>query len=158
MSNLSNFLDVFVERLEAIYTKGNGYFLLNNVYQLQENNQELKLAKGYGFKLDAANLPATEQIGCYLELERQITVFHTRKSMVLDNDRMRFFEAEKALLEDQRLLLIELQNNWDLYYSNDNKITSLKFDGDSGILPVFDGRSDFIKIESQFILNYEEPI
>jgi hypothetical protein len=79
MSNLSNFLDVFVERLEAIYTKGNGYFLLNNVYQLQENNQELKLAKGYGFKLDAANLPATEQIGCYLELERRITGFQHSK-------------------------------------------------------------------------------
>lgn len=158
MSNLSNFLDVFVQRLGAIYTSGQGYFLLNNVYRIDENNQELKLAKGYGFTLDAANLPVTEQIGCYLELERRITVFHTRKSMALDNDRMRFFEAEKALLEDQRLLLVELQENWDLYYSNDNKITSLKFDGDSGILPVFSNRSDFIKIESQFILSYEEPI
>jgi hypothetical protein len=155
MSNLSNFIDVLVQRLGAVYTQGNGYFLIPNSL---EPNSELKLAKGYGLSIGSGNPPTIQQIGCYLEVQRQITIVHTRKSIALENDRLRVLEAEKALLEDQRLLLVELQENWDLYYSNDNKITSMKFTGDSGIAPIFPGRSDFIKIESQFILDYEEPL
>lgn len=157
MSNLSNFLDVLAQRLEAIYTHGNGYFLLPNPYKL-EGTSDLKLAKGYGIKLEGGNPPNIQQIGCVIEIDRSITIVNTRKSISVENDRMRIFEAEKALLEDQRLLLVELANNWDLYYANENKITSMDYVGDSGIVPVFPERSDMIKIETNFKLNYEESL
>jgi hypothetical protein len=157
MSNLSNFYDTLKSRLAVIYPQNSGYYLLSRPFEV-EKNDELKLNKGYGLVMGPGAPANNREIGCNVEVVRQITIVNTRHAPALELDRDKKFSAEKSLLEDQLLILKEFETNFGAYYSAGNLVADINYDSDNGIELVFPTREDFIVIRTTFRFRYKEAL
>lgn len=156
-SNLSLFYDTLKSRLPDLYPSSQGYKLITKPFTL-EANDELSLARGYGFII-GPGLPATQrEIGCIIEIVRQLTIINTRRAPALELDRDKKFSAEKELLEDQLIILREFEENTGVYAASANLVADINYDSDNGIETVFPGREDFIVIRTTFRFRYKEAL
>lgn len=151
MSNISDAYDALVTRLETILPSHNR---LPNPYKPDENaDEQLKLA--WGVQVSTGN-NSERNISCKLSIERSIIVVLTRRFFAPDLVEDRMEVPEKALLEDQFLVIDDFEKDPTL--NDSTAICKMRYDSDSGIEYVKSDEDNFIKIESTFLIEYFEDL
>lgn len=143
MSKVSTIIDAVDTRLDSLFSASK--IKIPNPYSLEDNN-EMFLREGYGFKIGTASVEASEF--CNYAYSLNFIVVITKEVLKLDSDNAVYKTASKALLED----LKTLQDNM-LGYSQLNQgdsIELIRFEGSDGIEFIKNDKSNFIFLEASF--------
>ena len=152
MSILSDIYDEIVSVLETNYPDHNK---LTNPYSIEENNEQA-LRQGYGLAVGPSQ--NTQRFtGCKMSIAREFRVIFTRQVYALEQDIDAKQEADKQLMEDQRLLIKEIEKDPQLDVGS-NGLTKFVFTEDTGIEYVHPEKQSFIKLETIFIMEYIENL
>ena len=151
MSLLSSLIDAIDTRLAVILPS---HHVLTDPYQINRNS-ELSLKQGYGLAINSGT-NTNRQIGCALTIQRDITVTISRNFITREFDQATKETTYKNLIEDQLLVIKEFEKDPSISYTLGNKMTNFVFRNDSGIIPVFDGKFDYLMIQSVFSIEYYE--
>jgi hypothetical protein len=121
-----------------------------------ENNVGLDLANGYGVSIeDGENTNKVQE--CYKTIERTITIPLTKEVYAHNHDKTAFKTAEKAMLEDQYKLIMEIESNEAL----NNLVINADYADDTGIerlLLELEGRGtkQYLLTRIRFLFEYIE--
>jgi hypothetical protein len=148
MSLVSTILDSFKGRVADLLPN---HIELPNPYQV-DSNPENFLDLGWAVAVGSGENSA-RQTGCSVSIQRTIQVTITRKFIATDIEKVKKFDAVKALLEDAWLVIEDFEYNNEV-----NGASRTSYNSDSGIVTVFDNRSDFIKIDLTFSCEYFENL
>lgn len=151
MSNISDAFDAIKDLLVATFPN---HLQLVNPYDLNENTTQ-SLLKGWGLAIGPGE-NSNRKLSCQLSIKRSINIPLTRvrhgSSLLVGNKETN----EKLLLEDQYLLIKALEK--DPTVNNNEVITSMKFQNDQGIQPVFSENDHYIALVSTFEIEYFEDL
>lgn len=154
MSNITTIIDGINTRLAAILTPGAGYSELINAYQVnEENNTPQSLAQGWGLTIENGSR-GERLISCQFAIIRSFTVILTRRSVSLKSDQTTRTNVQKSLLEDQFLVIQDFETSPKL--GIDANIMNTEYDTDSGILLLNAEDFSFLKLETNFTIEYLE--
>jgi len=148
MSNITTIYDLFVTRLGVIYPS---HSKLTNPHKIEENNDML-LKLGYGLRM-GPGLNTKRHLACKASIEREITIVFTRKHFALEQTLTPKQTVEKALLEDQFLLIKDVETYPDL---ENTVIAKIEYVSDRGIEFIYGDKDNFIQLETVFNFEYFE--
>ena len=151
MSNISSSYDAIVTRLGVLFPN---HLRMHNPYN-PELNPESVLNKGYGIQM-LSGVNTERNLSCLLSISRTIVIVLTRNYFSKELDTLTKASVEKTLLEDQFILIKDLEK--DSTVNASSYITTFKYSSDSGIQSVFTDKNSFIKIETNFSLEYFEDL
>ena len=147
MSNVSTIFDNFLALLQTEFASKTQ---LANPFSVQNNNDNI-LKEGYGLRYGPASLPDFD-LTSFQGYSREIVVILTKQVFKTDNDTDNFSTAQKAMVEDQNTLINSLAKNRTF----DSSTVSVEFTGDSGIEFIFNGKFNFLYLETSFEIQYKE--
>lgn len=150
MSNISSSYDALKARLVAVLPN---HAILTNPYAPSENS-ESALKQGQGIRLGAAT--NSHRAFKLLSVQRTVDVVITRRFYASEMNRTGKETAEKALLEDQFLMLQDIESNPTLGVSS--AVTAFGYESDAGIEYVFSDDKPFLMIVTTFLLEYLESL
>lgn len=151
MSLISTGFDALVARIESVLDASiNGYSRIPNPYNI-EDNTELKLRKGYGVAMLAAE-NTNRQVNCKFSVSRNMEVVLTRLYTGKEEDAPGKSALEKLLLEDQYAIINDLEQ--DISINGSTMYT--RYVSDSGIEFVSGVTGRFFMLKTQFSLEYLE--
>lgn len=151
MSKVSDSYDAFKARVSAVLPS---HFVLPNPYA-PEQNSENALRVGQGVKF-MGGLNSNRSLSCQLSIRRQIEVVITRKYYGSELMTANKTTVEKALLEDQYLVINEVEK--DPTNALSSVVVQARFESDSGIEFVFNDDKPFLMIRTIFALEYIENL
>ncbi len=117
---------------------------LLNPYETEDNNS-LRLKQGYSLEIgpsaDTGNMPSG------IDFSRAIGITLTKINIASDKSSGDRKTKEKELLAEQLSLIAALKSGLTL-------VNTVSFLGDDGIEYVFNEREDYLKLRSNFNINY----
>ena len=150
-------MSIISSAYEAIETKLDSLFSAThkkiNYPQVIENNDTLTLARGYGFYISFSS-NTEKMVSCQLSLLREVNILLTIVNRGTHLDTNIRETAEKQLLEDQFTLIKALEKEPTVQ----DQLAYFKFSSDNGIEQVFDDKSNYLVIESTFLMEYFENL
>jgi len=151
MSIISTAYDAFVTRIETVLDVAtNGHTRLSNPYKPDENNERL-LVKGYGIVMGPGS-NTNRQVNCKFSVSRQMEIVLTRQYFAREDDAVSKADTEKALFEDQYLLI----NDFEQDISINGQTMYTRWESDSGIEYVSSATDRFLMLRTTFSLEYLE--
>jgi hypothetical protein len=151
MSKASDAYDALKARVAAVLPS---HFVLPNPYA-PEQNSELALKQGQGVKMLGA-INSNRSLSCQLSLRRGVEVVITRKYFGSEMMTSNKSSIEKALFEDQYLIIKEIEKDPTIALTS--VVVQTRFESDSGIEFVFNDDKPFLMIRSLFTLEYIENL
>lgn len=154
-TNISTAFDAIKAKLATLYPPGSGYYQLTNPYNIEENTDSAK-ELGWGIALGhGAN--TKRNLSNQMSLQRTIRIILTRRRYANELDTDSKESAEKSLLEDQFLLIRSLELEPAINNATSG-ITRFVYVGDDGIESVLADNDSYIKLSSEFELEYFESL
>lgn len=150
MSIISNGIDAFVARMQALYPAAQGWQQLPNPYKPEEN-PDIFLKQGWGLAFGSAE-NSNRQVNCKYSVARSVTVILCRITDALENDASLKVAADKALFEDQAILINDLEQ--DIAVNGTTMYTRWETDG--GIEYIKGDTDRFLMLRTEFRLEYLE--
>jgi hypothetical protein len=151
MSIITNAYDALLARIETkLDTAQEGYFRLPNPYKPAENNDRF-LLKGYGIVLGPGQ-NTNRFVNCKFSINRNVTIVLTRQYFAREDDAEGKAVTEKALFEDQYILINDLEQ--DISVNGQTMYT--KYEADSGIEYVQGSTDRFLMLRTDFSMEYIE--
>lgn len=151
MSLISDGFDALILRVETVLDAAtNNYTRLPNPYNV-EDNTEIKLRKGYGVALQAAE-NTNRQVNCKFSVSRTMEVVLTRLYTGYEENAVEKASTEKLLLEDQYKIINDLEQ--DVTINGTTMYTRWETDG--GLEYVSGETGRFLMLKTQFSLEYLE--
>lgn len=148
MSILASTLDGMISKLGTLFPS---YSRLANPYSLDQNAEPF-LSLGYGIKLlGASNSKKSQSVVC---VDRKIAVVQTRSYIAIDSDPTVKEDTEKLLISDQMTLIKDLEVDFTL----GGVVQEIAYASDAGIESVYSNQKQFLKIETQFSVQYIESL
>ena len=141
MSNITTIYNAFKLELTTLFPNKT---LIPNPYSINDNNDNL-LKDGYGLRYGPAGLPSFD-LPTFQGYSREIIVPFTKQIYRTDGNLSSFEVAQLAMLEDQNTLINSLAKNRTF----DDSVVSVEFTSDSGIEFIFDGKFNFLLMETSF--------
>lgn len=151
MSKASDAYDALKARVAVVLPN---HFILPNPYA-PEQNSELALKQGQGVKFLGA-LNSERSLSCQLSLRRSVEVIVTRKYFGSELMTATKSSVEKALFEDQYLVIREVEKDPSVALTS--VVVQTRFESDSGIEFVFNDDKPFLMIRSLFSIEYIENL
>lgn len=151
MSKITTAYDALKARVVALLPT---HLALTNPYA-PEQNTEMALKIGYGIRV-AAGENSKRNLSCVLSVNRGMEIVLTRKYYGSELNRDAKEAAEKALLEDQFLLIKDVEKDPTLALSG--TLCKFEYVGDTGIEFVFNEDKPFLMIVSSFNMEYFENL
>ena len=148
MSKVSDVYDALDALVAATLT---GYMKIPNPYVVDQNNN-LILDKGYGITFNDAVNPQDFST-CKVAIERTFGVILFNRVTTTDHNLAQRATLEKALLEDQFLLLKAVEADPDL----DGSAANARYESDTGILMEGD-KLRYMFLETVFSIKYIENL
>jgi len=150
MSQISTAYDNFLARVAAVLTSGNGWKQVPNAYAI-EKNPEPYLNQGYAVGFGAGTNTKRLQSRT-VSVAREFFVTICRVNDNLEDEVTGIQTAEKALLEDLKLLIADMETNQTL---NAGEILC-SYVGDGGIESVDGETREILSIKANFLIEYFE--
>lgn len=151
MSKIVDSIDALKARIAAVLPN---HKELTNPYETDENPETI-LKQGFGVRI-REGVNSNRSGSCILSVQRTIEIVLTRKYYAYELNRTAKENTEKALLEDQFLVLQDIEGEPTI--GNSNAVTQFGYTGDSGIEFVFSDEKPFYQLVSQFRLEYLEDL
>lgn len=150
MSTISTVYDNLITLIPAKLPAG--YVRLPNAYKIHENDETyLK----QGFCVGFGHGKNTERlVGNKLTIQRALTLTLTRKLYSLEHAAAGKAATEKLLFEDQLILIQNFETDPTLNQS----AMLTKYQSDNGMEYVYNGKDEFIMIQSLITVDYLEPL
>lgn len=148
MSILASSLDSLISKMDGLFP---GAERLPNPYD-PSLNPEPYLAFGYGIMIGSSSESRAMQSS--VGIKRKISIIQTRSFIAVNSDPSTKEDAEKLLIEDQISLLKNLENDFNL----GGLVNEVAYVSDGGIQSVFSNQKQFLKIETQFSMQYVESL
>jgi len=155
MSNISTAFDQIKLRMQTLFPSGDGWVQMANPYEPEQNTLAV-MNKGWGIALGPGT-NTNRNLSCKLSVQRSISVTIMRRRYANELDIDPKETAEKALLEDQYILIKDFEKTPALNNSTSG-ITRFQFASDAGIENVFAGEEAFIKLVTTYELEYFEHL
>ncbi|RTL05189.1 hypothetical protein EKK58_08555 [Candidatus Dependentiae bacterium] len=155
MTNISTAFDAIKTLLATLYPQADGWIQLTDPYNIEGNSLSMH-NKGWGVAL-GPGVNTNRQLECRLSVQRTISITLTGRRYANELHTENKEVAEKELLEAQFLLIQALEKEPQLNNSSSG-ITRFRYASDSGIENVIAGNDAFIKIVSDFELEYFEQL
>lgn len=151
MSDITDVYTALQTRLAAIYPN---HRRLTNPYKIDQN-AETNLFLGYGVQvLPGEN--SKRNISCKISIQRTFLVILVRKFRSLELDRIGKETTEKALLEDQFLLIKDIESDPNLGVPT--IVARAEWLNDGGISFVFGDKDSYMKLENTVEVEYFEDL
>lgn len=151
MSIISTAYDALLTRVETVLDVAtNGHTRLPNPYKPEENNERF-LVKGYGIVMGAGS-NTQRLVNCKFTVNRQMEIVLTRQYFAREDDASAKADTEKALFEDQYLLI----NDFEKDISINGQTMYTRWESDSGIEYVSANTDRFLMLRTIFSLEYLE--
>lgn len=155
MSNISTAFDAIKTRMQALFPEAQGWVQMANPYEPEQNTLAVH-NKGWGIAL-GPGVNTNRNLSCKLSVQRQVIVTFLRRRYANELDIEPKETAEKAILEDQFVLIKDFEKTPALNNSTSG-ITRFQFASDAGIENVFAGEEAFIKLVTTYELEYFEHL
>lgn len=155
MSNISTAFDQIKLRMQTLFPEASGWVQMANPYEPEQNTLAV-MNKGWGIALGPGT-NTNRNLSCKLSVQRSISVTIMRRRYANELDIDPKETAEKALLEDQYILIKDFEKAPALNNSTSG-ITRFQFASDAGIENVFAGEEAFIKLVTTYELEYFEHL
>lgn len=155
MSNISTAFDEIKLRMQTLFPSGDGWIQMANPYEPEQNTLAV-MNKGWGIALGPGT-NTNRNLSCKLSVQRSISVTIMRRRYANELDIDPKETAEKAILEDQYILIKDFEKAPALNNSTSG-ITRFQFASDAGIENVFAGEEAFIKLVTTYELEYFEHL
>ncbi len=150
MSKVTTLYEDLIAKMVSLYPD---HKRLHNPYSVSENNERF-LQKGWGIQVLSGN-NSQRQVSCQLSVERDFGIVLSRKWFSMEQRTAQKETAEKALLEDQFLLLDAFSGAADQI---SDAIVRSQFVSDSGILFVTGEKDNFIHVVTLVRIEYFENL
>lgn len=159
MSAISLAYDALNTLIGTTLPAASGWAELINPY-VPESNDELTYEKAWGLAFGAGN-NSNRVIGCEMSIQRSFTVTLCRKTFagVLNRGPEQLIArktAEKALFEDLKLIVNELEKN--VTVNNSTPIIKTVYVADSGLEFIRDDSHNLLMIRAEFQTEYFEKL
>ncbi len=149
-TNISSVYDAFVTRIGAVLTS---HVRLSNAYSIEENT-EPALKLGWALQIGPA-IKSPRHISCKISIVRTFNLVLTRKVYASELDATAKASTDKSLLEDQFLVIEDVEGEPTM---GSAVVAKSNFLGDSGVEFVHTDKDNFIKLVSQFEVEYFEDL
>lgn len=149
MSTISTAFDKIITKVS---TELSSHARLTQPNKIEQNPERI-LALGYGVAFGGAT-EADLQLGCDYVLNRNINILISRKYFAHEFDIESKQVTEKALFEDEKLILDAFASDNNL----DGTVVDFKFISDDGLEFVFTEKDQFMFISMNYELTYLEPV
>ncbi len=151
MSFISDVYDALQARITAVLSS---HLTLENPYALEECTEQV-LVQGVGIAMGPAT-NTNRYIGCQkMSIRREFHVIITREVTATKFNTSSRASAEKTLFEDQKTILDDIESDPTLASSS---VTQASYISDNGIEFVFDGKHNFMKLDSLIEIEYIQTI
>lgn len=151
MSKATDSYEALKDRIETVLPTHNR---LIQPYKPEENPED-RIKKGYGIQIGPGE-NTNRNISCKISIKRDMIVVLTRKWFAKELDRDAKEVTEKALLEDQFLVIADFEADPTLGASG--TVVNSAYVSDSGVDFIFTNKDNFIKLETTFSLEYLEDL
>ena len=152
MSNISTAYDAIKSRMVALFPSA---IQLVNPYDVEENSDPaLKLGWGIAF---GSGSNSRRELSCRLSVERTMTIVFTRARYRSEFSILQQETNEKLLFEDQYTLIKDLEKT-PMINNAVSGITVFTFESDGGVESVVSDSDAYIKLVSEFTLEYFENL
>lgn len=152
MSKASDVYDAIYTVVSGLFTSVSGYRELSDPV-LIDNNDEMSLAKGYSVYFGVAS-NTNRQLDCKYSIQRDVMITLTRAVRGTHKDVAAMKTIDKALLEDQHLLIKNFEQNYNI-----GTVTARRdFVTDGGIERVLGENKMFTMIQTVFQIEYFEDL
>jgi hypothetical protein len=149
MSEITTIFDTLVTRTQALLPS---HVRLSNPYTLEQNNEQ-KLRQGWGLAV-LGGVNTERSVSCISSVARSVEIKITRKVYALEQDQSKKADADKALLEDLQLIVDDLEKNYTL---TTGKFIA-KYISDSGIVPIFVEKDNFLSLVISVTVEYQRNL
>ena len=151
MSTISTLFDTIKSAATATLSS---HYVLSNPYNPEEND-ELSLNQGVGVAFGSGQ-KSDREIDNHLWIRRSFSIVVTRRFFATELNTSDKETTEKDLFEDQKLLIIKMMQ--DPLVGISNSVAKLIFISDNGIETIFGEADNFLKLVSNFEVEYRETI
>lgn len=145
ITTIYNQWETVVESLLPSYTK------IVNPYQL-DDNPEILMRSGYGILMGPA-INRNRILSCKVSIERTFSMFLVNHITTTPNQKVNMANLEKAIMEDQFLILKDIELNASLTAAE-----RAAYQGDGGIEFLEGESSRHLLLETQFLVEYFEDL
>lgn len=149
MSNITTIREALESVLFGVLT---GYTKIPNPYEL-EKCSNMMLKKGFGIAFGPGQ-NTNRVLDCQMSIEREFAVILTREVTHTEHNAQGRETVEKALFEDQKLLIAKVEKDFALITG----ATRATYIGDSGLEYVGLENSRYFVLVSTFATEYFETI
>ena len=152
---MSNISTAFVALKAKMGTLFPSHIQLSNPYNIEENTA-LSLSLGWGVALGPGR-NSNRNFSCNMSIQRTITITLTRRRYAKELDTDSKETAEKDLLEDHYILIKAMESETTLN-STVSGIARFYYSSDGGIEVVVAESESYIKLSTEFELEYFEDL
>jgi hypothetical protein len=117
-------------------------------YRIEDNNGHF-LKSGYGVEIGPMVISDTFRREIR-QIQRTINISLTERVHSSDQKTTARETDEKLLISDQETMIIALKNGLPVEY--------MQLVGDEGIEEIFDERDDYIRLRTNFVINYNQKV
>lgn len=149
MSKITNIREQLETTIESVVT---GYRQIPNPYEIEKASNVI-LKKGYAIAFGPGT--NTERLlSCQLSVDREMAIVLTRQVSSTEHDTNRREDIEKAIFEDQYLIIKAIEKDPSL----NNTAARARYTGDNGLEFLSLENSRYFVLQTNFAFEYFEDL